>query len=244
MEGETTVAPVKPMSTINKIINIFASPKEAFESIDEKPTWLVPFIITIIFVFGMLYMTMEIQASDQLAVMQARDMSEQQIQAAQSQMKGPLRFIGFVMAPIGILIANSIIAALLLLASNLMIGGREVGFKKIFSLLMWSGLVGILGIIITTFLATQKGTMLGVSLDLSILLPTLAPGESKSFIYYLLARFDLFVFWQMILWIIGLSVMYKTTIQKAVMPVLTLWIVWVILAVSLGSVLGKFIPGI
>ena len=231
------------MGTVNKIINIFASPREAFVSIDEKPTWLVPYIIVIIFVLFMLYMTMDIQASDRMSVMQARNMTDQQIQAAQSQMQGPLKYIGFVVAPLGLLVVNLIIAGLLLFASNLMIGGQEVGYKKILSLLMWSGLVGILGILITTFLAIQKGTMIGVSLDLSILLPSLPPGESKTFLYYLLARFDLFVFWQMILWIIGLSVIYKTTIQKAVAPVLTLWAIWVIVSVGFGSLVGKFIPG-
>ena len=155
MEGETTTTttPTKPMGTVNKIINIFASPREAFVSIDEKPTWLVPYIIVIIFVLFMLYMTMDIQASDRMSVMQARNMTDQQIQAAQSQMQGPLKYIGFVVAPLGLLVVNLIIAGLLLFASNLMIGGQEVGYKKILSLLMWSGLVGILGILITTFLA-------------------------------------------------------------------------------------------
>jgi len=89
----------------------------------------------------------------------------------------------------------------------------------------------------------QKGTMLGVSTDLSVLLTNPPLGEPKSIMHRLLGRLDLFVFWQMILWVIGLTVVYKSTIQKALMPVLTLWIVWVIIAVSLGAVLGKFIPG-
>jgi hypothetical protein len=233
----------KPMSLINKIINIFVSPREAFEAINEKPTWFVPFIIIIVFVLFMMFMTMDVQLNDQLKVLQSRDMTEQQMEAAQSGMQGPLRYIGFVAAPIGMLIVNLIIAGLLLLASNLMISGNEVTYKKIFSLIMWSGLVGIINVLITTFLAMQKGTMVGVSMDLSILLPTVPIGESKTWLHYLLARFDLFVFWQMILWVIGLSVMYKTTIKKAMTPVLTLWIIWVVIAVGLGSTLGKFIPG-
>lgn len=233
----------KQMSVINKIINIFASPREALESIDDKPTWLVPYIIITIFVLFMMFMTLDVQMSDQMAALEARDMTEQQIEAAKTQMQGPLRYSGIVIAPIAMLIVNVIIAALLLLAGNLMIGGQEVSFKKIFCLLMWTGLVGIVGVLITTFLAIQKGTMTGVSMDLSILLPVVPAGESKSFMHHLLTRFDLFVFWQMILWIIGLTVMYKSTIQKAVAPVLTLWIVWVIVAVGFGMLASKFIPG-
>lgn len=240
MEGEEVK---KPMSIMNKIINIFVSPREAFEAINEKPTWLVPFVILTVFVLFMMFMTIDVQLSDQMKVLQARDLSEQQMEAAQSQMQGPLRYIGFIAAPIGMLIINLIIAGILLLASNLMIGGDGVTYKKIFSLVMWSGLVGIISILLTTFLAIQKGTMAGVSMDLSTLLPAVPVGESKTWLHRLLARFDLFVFWQMILWIIGLSVMYKTTIKKALTPVLTIWLIWVIAAVGLGSFLGKFIPG-
>ena len=240
MEGEEVK---KPMNIMNKIINIFVSPKEAFEAINEKPTWFVPFIIMTVFILFMMFMTMDAQLNDQLKALQSRDLTEQQMEAAQSGIQGPFRYIGLVAAPIGMIIVNLILAGIVLLASNLMISGESVSYKKIFSLLMWSGLVGIISVLITTFLAIQKGTMTGVSMDLSILLPAVPAGESKTWLYYLLARFDLFVFWQMILWVIGLSVMYKTTINKAMKPVITLWLIWVVAAVGLGSVAGKFIPG-
>jgi hypothetical protein len=233
----------KQMSVVNKIINIFASPREALESINEKPTWLVPYVIIVIFFLFMMYMTLDVQMNDQMAALEARDMTEQQMEAAKSQMQGPARYAGFVVGPIFMLGVNALFAACVLLAANLMIGGQEIGFKKIFSMLMWTGLVGIIGLLITTFLAVQKGTMAGVSMDLSILLPVVPAGESKSFMHHLLARFDLFVIWQLILWIIGLSVMYKTTVQKAVAPVLTLWIIWIVVAVGFSMLASKFIPG-
>ena len=240
MNGEETK---KPMSAMNKVINIFTSPREALESINEKPTWLVPYVIIIVFFLFMMYMTLDIQMGDQMAGLEARDMSEQQMEAAKSQMQGPMRYAGFVIGPIFMLGVNALFAACVLLAANLMIGGQEIGFKKMFSLLMWTGLVGIIGLLITTFLAIQKGTMVGVSMDLSILLPVVPAGETKSLMHHLLARFDLFIFWQLALWVIGLSVMYKTTIQKAVVPVLSLWVIWVIVAVGFLTLAGKFIPG-
>ena len=245
MNGEETK---KPMGEENQIFNIFTSPREVCESINERPTWLIPYIIIVYFFLHMMFMTLDIQMSDQMAGLEASDMTEQQIEGAKSLMqKGPMRYVGFVIMlvirPIFMLGVNALFAACVLLAANLMIGGQEVGFKKIFSLLMWTALVGVIGLFITTFLAILKGTMAGVSMDLSILLPVVPAGESKSLIHHLLARFDLFVFWQLILWIIGLSVMYKTTIQKAVAPVLTLWVIWVIVAVGFLTLAGKFIPG-
>lgn len=240
MNGEESK---KPMSITNKIINIFVSPREAFESIDQKPTWLVPFIIIVIFMLFMMYMTLDVQLSDQTKVLETMDLPAEQIEAAQSQMNSPWRYLGFIFGPVGMLIVNVIIAALLLLAANLMIGDRDVSFKKIFSLIMWSGIIGVIQMLLTTFLALQKGTMIGISMDLSALLPTIPFGETKPIMHRLLARLDLFVIWQMILWVIGLSVMYKAEIKKAIAPVLTLWILWVIIAVGLGPVIGKFVPG-
>ncbi|MEJ2054564.1 MAG: YIP1 family protein [Calditrichaceae bacterium] len=240
MEGEEKI---KSMNALSKAINIFVSPREAFESINEKPTWLFPYIIITVFVLFMMFMTKDLQTQDQINAMRANGMTEQQLDNMESNMRGPLGYIGFVIAPAGMLIVNLVIAALLLVAANLMIGEKEISYKKIFSMLMWAGLVGIISVLISTFLAMQKGTMIGISLDLSALLPAVPPGESKSFLYRLLARFDIFVFWQMALWVIGLSVMYKTTIKKAIAPVATLWVIWVIIAVGLGGVIGKFVPG-
>jgi len=241
---ENTESAAKPMGAMGRVINIFTSPKEALVSIDQKPTWLVPYLIGLVFVVVMMVLTADIQSQDRLAIMQAQEAPEQQIQATEAQMGGPLKYIGIPFAAIGILVVWAIIAGLLLLASNLMMGGAEVNFKKVFSIIAWSSIVGVIGTSLITFLAMQKGTMLGVSTDLSVLLTNPPLGEEKSVIHRLLGRLDLFVFWQMILWVIGLSVAYKSTIQKAIMPVLTLWIVWVIIAVSLGAVLGKFIPGL
>jgi len=119
MEGEESV---KSMNWAGRAINIFVSPREAFESIDQRPTWLVPYIIITIFVLFMMFMTKDLQVSDQMEAMRARDMSAEQLDNVEAQMKGPLGYIGFVAAPIGMLVVNLLIAALLLVASNLMIG--------------------------------------------------------------------------------------------------------------------------
>ena len=240
---ENTESTPKSMNAFNRVINIFASPREVFESIDQKPTWLVPFIISMVLVIIMMVLTADIQQSDRVAYMEARGMTQEQIDAASATQATAVKYIGPVVAVVMILIIWLIIAGLVLMAANMIIGGESPGFKKVFSIIAWSSVVGSLGTILITFLALSKGSMIGVGTDLSILLPAVPLGESKPFLNRLLARFDLFVFWQMVLWIIGLSVLYKTTFQKALIPILTLWIIWVVAAVGLGSVLGNFIPG-
>ena len=229
--------PSKEMSAVNKIVGIFTSPREAFLSIDQKPSWLVPFIIGLIFFAFFQFMTMDIQGEYQIATMEAKEVPAERIEMAQSQMQGPLKYIGFIVGPIFILIAWVIFAALFYLFTNWMVDG-ESSFKKVFSIVAWTSLVGNLGLLLLTFLIVSKGTMHGVALDLSVLLTTPAIGEEPGLLYLILSKFDFFVIWQVILWTIGLSVTYKTTPQKAAVPVLTLWGIWIVVSVAFKSIVG------
>jgi hypothetical protein len=225
------------MGAIGRIVGIFVSPKETFESIDENPTWLIPFIITLIFLVVFQMLTMEINIQDRMAIMEARDMPAEQLEAARAQVAGPMKYIGLVIAPIATLVVWAILAGILLFGGNTIMGG-ESKFKKMFSLVAWSSLVGIVGGILKMFLILQKGTTHGVTTSLAILVPTPAIGETGSVLYRFLAKLDLFTIWNLVLWIIGLSVIYKFETKKSATLVIAIEVIWIIIAVALGGVLG------
>jgi choline-glycine betaine transporter len=139
------------MSAFQKIIGIFTTPRLTFEAIDQKPTWFLPFIIGVIFFLIMQILTIDIQTTDQIAMMEARDMPQEQLDAAKSQMAGPLKYVSLVAGPIVWLIMIVIMAAIFYVAGNLMIGG-DSSFKKVFAIVCWSGLVGVIGIVLMTLL--------------------------------------------------------------------------------------------
>ena len=233
MSEETTTT--GEMSTMQKIIGIYTAPRQTFEAIDQNPTWFVPFIIGVVFFLIFQFLTIDIQMDYRVEMMSAREMSQEQLDMAESQMQGPFKYIGFIIGPVFWLIMLVIIAALFYMAGNLMIGG-DTSFKKVFAVVAWTALIGVVSFIIMTLLILSKGTMHGVALDLSILLDTPAIGEEKSVLYRLLSKFDIFVIWEMILYIIGLSVTYKSTVQKAAVPILGLWAIWIIISVAFGGV--------
>ncbi len=226
------------MSVVNKIIGIFTSPREAFVGINQNPTWLVPFIIGLVIFFIFQFYTMDIQMADQIAKLEAKDLSVEQLDAARSQLQGFAKYLGYIFGPIAILTIWVIFAAFFLLFGNWMIGG-ESSFKKMFSIVAWSSLVGNISLIVLTFLVPLKGTLHGVALDLSLLLSTPALGTEPGLFYLILSKFDFIVIWQVFLWIIGLSVSYNTTTQKAAVPILTLWGLWIIVSVTFTSLLGN-----
>ena len=229
------------MSVVGKIISIFVSPTETFRSLDQKPTWLVPYIIIIIFITVAQFMALDIQISDRIAMMQTQDIPADRMEEAQAQAQGPLKYVGIVMTPIVLPIVWAVLAGILLLTANMMIGHVEgVNFKKIFSVVAWSSVVSLLGIILATYITLSKGTAYGVGTDLAPLIGTPPIGEPKSLLYRLMSKLDIMTIWQLILWTFGLSVMYKVTTKKAAIPVVTLWIIWIVISVALGGALAQF----
>jgi len=238
MSEETTAT--GEMSTMQKIIGIYSAPRKTFEAIDQNPTWFVPFIIGVVFFLIFQFLTVDMQMDYRIKIMEARgNIPQEQMDMAKTQMQGPVKYIGFVAGPIVWLIMIIIIAALFYVAGNLMIGG-DSSFKKVFAIVAWTGLIGVISFIILTILILSKGTMHGVALDLSILLDTPAIGEEKSVLYRLLSKFDVFVIWELVLYIIGMSVTYKSTVQKAAVPILSLWILWIIISVTFGGFFENF----
>lgn len=223
------------MSTFQKIIGIYTAPRQTFEAIDQQPTWFIPFLIGVIFFLIFQMLTIDIQMADRFTMMEAQgNLTAEQMDAARSQMSGPLKYVGLIVGPIMWLIMIVIMAGIFYLAGNLTIGG-DSSFKKVFAIVAWSGLIGVISLTIMTLLILSKGTMNGVGLDLSVLLDTPAIGEEKSTLYRIFSKFDVFVIWQVILWIIGLSVTYKAAVKKAAVPILSLWALWIIVSVAFGG---------
>jgi len=87
------------MSVVNKIVGIFTSPREAFESINQNPSWIIPFLIGLVFFLIFQYFTVDIQMADQIAKLEARDMPAAQMEAARGQMQGFAKYLGFIIGP-------------------------------------------------------------------------------------------------------------------------------------------------
>jgi hypothetical protein len=225
------------LNAFGRIIGIFSSPKETFVSIDQKPTWLVPFLVTVIIAIGLNFLVMNIGIQDQIAKMEAMGAPSDRIEAVETQMQGPMRYIQIVAIPIVTLIIWAILSGILLFGSTTILGG-EAKFKKVFSVVAWSSLVSLLGGIIKTLLILSKGTIHGVSTSLAVLLPTPGLADNPSVFYRVLSKIDIFIVWQLLLWMVGLAVINRFTPKKAATFVIPLWIFWIVVSVAVGSALG------
>jgi hypothetical protein len=227
----------KEMGVFEKIAGIFISPRETFESLDRRPSWLVPFIIIAVMTLGMTVLTRDIGMQDMMAKFQAREMPQEQIDKIATQSQGVGKYIQMVLIPVATLAIWAIFAGILLFCGNTLLGG-SAKFKKVFSMMSWSSLVGGLAILVNTAIILSKGTTQGVTTSLAVLLPVPGLSDKPSLIYRLLSKIDLFTIWSLILWTIGLSVIYKFTMKKSAGLVIALWAVWIVISIAFGSLFG------
>jgi len=227
----------KEMGVFEKIAGIFISPRETFESLDRKPTWLVPFIIIAVMTLGMTLLTRDIGVQDMMAKFQASELPQEQIDKIAAQSQGVGKYIQMVLIPVATLAIWAIFAGILLFCGNTLLGG-SAKFKKLFSMMSWSSLVSCLAIIVNTAIILSKGTTQGVTTSLAVLLPVPGLSDKPSIFYRLLSKFDLFTIWSLVLWTIGLSVIYKFTVKKSAGLVIALWAVWIVISIAFGSLFG------
>jgi len=229
----------KSMGAFARIGNIFMSPSETFESIGQKPLWWVPFIIVVVVAIALQLWLMNITMQDQIAQMQARGMSPEQMDGIQERMQGPMRYMGLVMAPVAILVIWLATAGLLLLGSNVISGGIAK-YSQVFGVVAWSSLITAIGGILKSVLVHIQGTSYGVSTSLAALMPVPPMGEKPDILYQFLSKMDPFMAWQVVLWGMGLAVVSKIESKNGYIIAFSLWLIWIVISIALGQLLGNF----
>ncbi len=224
----------KEMGFFEKLAGIFISPRETFEALDRKPTWLIPFLIVVAVVLVMTVLTRDIGMQDMLARFEASDMPQEQIDRIVEQSQGPGRYFQIIGVPVFMIATWCLFAGILLFTGNTILGGKST-FKKMLSMVSWSSLIGIVSAAIHTALIVTKGTTQGVTTSLALLLADPEPGAKPSFLFRLLSKFDVFTIWEMVLWAIGTSVLYRFSMKKSAGMVAVLWVLWVIISVTVGG---------
>ena len=242
-----TPVPTPQVSSVGRIFGVIFSPKPTFESIAQRPTWILPLIlvclvsVTVVFVFGQRvgwrgFMERQDQTNARLQKQMESMTPDQREKMLETQTKAASIF-GYVGVVLGTFIGALLVAAVLLAAFNL-IAGAKVGFTTSLGIVAHSWvpgiIVGLLGILII-FLKDPS------TVDIQHLLATNAgaflPDDAPKWQESLLSSFDLFVFWYIILMSIGYSATdpKKISFGKAIGTVVGVWLFYVIVKVGFAA---------
>ncbi len=142
-------------------------------------------------------------------------------------------YINLLTTPLWVTAFWAIIAAVVTFTGNIMLGG-DAKFKLLFAVTCWTGFIDLLRALARTLLTLMNGNP-EIATSLAIVL---SPDDKKSFLFTLLNRFDFFSMWLMIVYAIGISVIYKFSVQKSAVMVFGLWALWSAIFLFLNKLTG------
>jgi len=233
----TTPAPEAqaPVHHFGRMLGALFSPKQTFEDIARRPSWLAPIIVLTIINVVLIAVFSQRVGWERLMRQQfeqsprAAQMAPQQREQALERAASFAKVGGYVGAVVGFSIITLLIAAVLMGAFNL-IAGAKIGFSNsagvVSHALLPLGLVSLLGIVIlylkgpdTVNFENLVGSNVGA---------IMASGSPR-WLTKLGTSLDLFSFWTMVLLAAGFSAAdpKRVTLGKALGIVIALWAIYV-----------------
>jgi hypothetical protein len=223
-----------PINHIGRLIGVFFSPTPTLQGIAAQPSWLVPVILmTVLGIVTAVVMNQKVDwrdvASKKIeesprAANLTPEQKEQQL--AMSAKVSP--YVAYVFGSLGPIVAVVIVAAVLLLAYNV-IGGANAKFGQamgIVSHAMIVGLIGTLFFILILFLK-PPGTI-DLENPVATNIGAFLPDSTPKALMALGKSIDIFTIWTLLLIAIGfLAVNPKKLKGKSLSIVLSVWAAYV-----------------
>ncbi len=250
MASPTTPAPQQapaPVSSFGRLFGVFFEPKATFESIVQRPTWVLPMLALILISIVIVALigsrvgwrqVMERQIANSPRAQQRMEQippeQREQILARQAKFAG---VVAYVLVVAGTAIAEVVVAALLLAVFNI-VSGSKIGFSTSLGIVAHSWMpyviTGLLGILI---LFIKDPTTIDTQNLVASNPGALLPDGSAKWLVSLLTSLDLFTFWVLALQGIGYSVTNpkKISFGKAFSYILVVWLFFVLVKVGLAA---------
>ncbi len=233
--------PAEKLNFIERIIGIFTKPTHVFEYLRLKPDFLTPIIVTMIISLITSFLVYDIAINEQIVRYEQNDripdeQKERIIEGIEASKSGPRRIIYTTVFPIlGVLVIFLVVSAIFLFIGNVLLGGKA-SFKKVLSVYGYSYLIVVLlGTIVKLPLMLSKQTM-KIDLSPAVFLGGSAEGTA---LQRFISSFDIFNIWFLIVFGLGMAIIYRFSQLKGVVSVLIAWLIYVVVfKVLLGGLLG------
>jgi hypothetical protein len=208
------------------LIDIFIDPVKVFKRIGAGLPWWQPFIVIAIASSAIAYFQQPI--NNQIFMLNERGLSEEQLQA-QGEMMEKFGSVGLILAPIVILLVYVILAALCNVAVNLTSGRSN--FKKMLCLLNFTAIIGLIEQGLKMLIIHKKGIeeitsredLYLTSFSLNIF------AKTDGILRAVLESLSIFGIWFLILFTVGISVVYGISRKTALAPVIVVWVLGVVM---------------
>ena len=204
------------------LIDIFIEPSKVFRRIDAGMEWWKGFIPLLIINLVIAWFSLPVQRA--AVAINERGLSAEELERTLETMEkfGPL---GLIAVPIVLIIILLITAGLTNLLVN--ISSAKSDFKKCLSLVTFVGFIGMLEQLISMVIiwskdlsAVESAAELKPQIGLGALFPNV-----EGFWAALMRSLTVFQIWYFIVFVFGLSLIFKITKKKAAVPAVIMWLV-------------------
>jgi Yip1 domain len=213
--------PQASISPIGRIVGVLFSPKATFEDIARKPNWVLPVILsTLLGVIAMTALNQRVNWREYISQQVEKDPKAAQLTAEQKQQRVEAGakitpIILYVAGLIGPIISVLLVAAVMMLAYNLLAGAGAT-FKQSFSITAHALLVQLIStpIFLLVLFLKPPGT-LDVENPVATNIAAFLPEESAKWLVTLCKSFDIFTIWILILIAIGFAAVNPRKLKGA-----------------------------
>ncbi len=235
-------ADVGRSSLMKDSVLLFTEPSALFERKAVKPTWLFPVLLMIVLSIagGLLLTDVQLKAQKEAILKSERFDEQQKSEILKNMDEGTgttMRVLSTVLAGTAfIFLSYAVVSGLFLFTGNFIFGG-EASFKQVFAVYAWGSLAGIPELLIKTPLMLMKDsihvyTSLAVLMDYS---------QSNTWLFGILNAVDIFSIWRIVLWSVGLGIVYKFGSGKSY-AITTFWyIVYVLMTLLVKNIFSGFL---
>jgi hypothetical protein len=219
------------VGALARIPGAFLSPRETFDSIARRPTWLAPLLLWIavsLAVAMLLAPRMDFERMTRERIEKSgRTLPEDQIQSIVERQKRFGAIFGYVGAVLGPLLLSLIVATVLWGAFKAF--GWDTSFHQALGVTTHAFLPGVISALLLLPLLPSRdkvdpqamGDMVRSNLGF------LVERDSSKLLHSLLQSIDLFSFWSLLLFVIGFAAAAKIPRKSAAAVIVTLWLLYV-----------------
>jgi hypothetical protein len=250
MEDQVPSTPTISFGDI--VMNVFASPAEAFEGIRTSPArgsvWVVPLIVLFLLTIGYTYIMFTNETIKNQIIESQRERVQEQVQAGKitqeradqatqgmEQAGGMMMAFGIIGGIISVSLVFFVTALVFWLIGKFALKA-EGGYGKYLELWGATQWIGALGFVIMILLVMAYNTMYASPSAALAVLSTYTPRDAT---HRLLSSLNVFSIWQMIVVGIGLSKFSGKPNGVGIGISIGVWIVWVLISVfALGAMFG------
>jgi hypothetical protein len=229
-----TGQPTNDMNIFSRIWNVFVAPASTFEAVKVSPKWVVPLIISILIMGGAMHVltptVIEESKDKTVEQLEKRGMSDEQIDQALVQAEKMQKYMIVPSTVIASVIFTFLLAAIWLFVANVLAGG-QAKYGQILGVYVYAGFIGLLGFLIKLPLMLSQHTM-NIHFSPATFM---SEASSDTFLYKLLAKFDLFGLWGIVVLGIGLAVVAGLKPKKVLPWVFILYVLWWVGSAALSN---------